>query len=308
MIPLEAPKDGPARFAKSRLDQAVPRSVWYPISPLPARQKPWRVEVELHGLRGTVSDAAPTRCEMTEAETGALDVVVSNGLVWACPAECSGQAIQPMELDGFGAGDIVAVNQVTVNADFDQVVLGLVDPAHVPMVHNSWWWRSGDTRKVKTKYYNPSPLGFTASAKDRRHASPLFRLFGFNPDISIEFRLPSLRIERIRHHDNLIANFTFVTPIRPGVQRVYNVMYSTWRWLHIMGPVVRRLGQTFLQQDARILNLIGAGQANDGMLFRGDPDKPSLWYFRLKRELASSQDEGRPFENPIRPQTLTWRT
>ncbi|MGF1626523.1 MAG: hypothetical protein ACFCVH_16700 [Alphaproteobacteria bacterium] len=306
---MEVPKIGvAARVGRPGTEWAVPRAAWYPISPLPSRQKPWRVDVELHGMRATVSGAAPTRCEMADVEHDSLKVAISNGLIWACLADHSDRAILPIDLHGFGARDIVAMNQVTVSADFDQVVLGLVDPAHVPMVHNSWWWRSGDTRKVKTKQYGPSPLGFTASAKDRRHASPLFRLFGLNPDISIEFRLPSLRIERIRHRDNLIANFTFVTPIRPGVQRVYNVMFSTWRWLHMLGPVVRRLGQTFLQQDARILSLIGAGHANDGMLFRGDPDKPSLWYFRLKRELASSQDEGRPFENPIRPQLLTWRT
>jgi phenylpropionate dioxygenase-like ring-hydroxylating dioxygenase large terminal subunit len=223
-------------------------------------------------------------------------------LLWACLAGCEDSALPPADIDGFRARDIVAVNTVTVRTDFDQVVLGLVDPAHVPMVHNSWWWRSAPRRKEKTKFH-------VARAVDAQKSSPVYGMLGGGGEVTIEFRLPCLRIERLSGRRNRVVNFTFVTPLRPGVQRLQNIIFSNIRWLKPLSPVLRSFGQTFLEQDARILNMLAkSGRPADRMLFCGDPDVPSLWYFRLKCEFETSRAERRAFRNPVPERMLKWRT
>ncbi len=44
------------------------------------------------------------------------------------------------------------------------------------------------------------------------------------------------------------------------------------------------------------------------MLFVSDPDVQVAWLLRLKREYLASQAEDRPFVNPVREQTLHWRS
>jgi hypothetical protein len=39
-----------------------------------------------------------------------------------------------------------------------------------------------------------------------------------------------------------------------------------------------------------------------------DADTQAKWYYRLKREWLRAADEGRPFENPVKPCTLRWRS
>jgi len=39
-----------------------------------------------------------------------------------------------------------------------------------------------------------------------------------------------------------------------------------------------------------------------------DPDIQAKWYFRLKQEYARARAEGRPFVNPVKEQTLRWRS
>jgi hypothetical protein len=45
-----------------------------------------------------------------------------------------------------------------------------------------------------------------------------------------------------------------------------------------------------------------------GMLWIDDIDVQAKWYNKLKREWAQSRAEGRPFSNPIHPQSLKWRS
>jgi hypothetical protein len=39
-----------------------------------------------------------------------------------------------------------------------------------------------------------------------------------------------------------------------------------------------------------------------------DADTQAKWYYRLKREYLRARAEGRPFENPVLPRTLEWRS
>ena len=39
-----------------------------------------------------------------------------------------------------------------------------------------------------------------------------------------------------------------------------------------------------------------------------DADTQAKWYYRLKREYLRARAEGRPFENPVQPRILEWRS
>src|SRR5688572_7267437 len=58
------------------------------------------------------------------------------------------------------------VESVVLPANIDHAVIGLIDPAHVTFVHQSWYWRSAKKLKLKEKHFEPTPLGF----KMVRHA------------------------------------------------------------------------------------------------------------------------------------------
>jgi hypothetical protein len=39
-----------------------------------------------------------------------------------------------------------------------------------------------------------------------------------------------------------------------------------------------------------------------------DADIQAKWYYRLKKEWATSRAEGRAFANPVKERTLRWRS
>ena len=47
----------------------------------------------------------------------------------------------------------------------DQGIIGLMDPAHGPFVHQSWYWRSRHSIHEKEKHFEPIPLGFRIESK-----------------------------------------------------------------------------------------------------------------------------------------------
>lgn len=231
------------------------------------------------------------------------------GLVWGCSRPDLDPLPDLVDDDGLDDRHIIARTQCVVRTDYDQAVLGLVDPAHVPMIHNAWWWRSSKRRRLKTKAYEPSPYGFTARACDRFASAPLYKLFGDNVDVSIEFRLPSVRVERTQGDNGRVLNLTTVTPIgfRGAVLR--NVLYSDIPALRIASPLLSTLGRTFLGQDADILRRFHPSVVGDHpRLFVGDPDRPSMWYFAAKSALHRAQSGESVFRNPVKSTRLSWYT
>jgi len=231
------------------------------------------------------------------------------GLVWGCSQPDLDPLPELVADDGLDDRHIIARTRCVVRTDYDQAVLGLVDPAHVPMVHNAWWWRSSKRRRLKTKDYQPSPYGFTARSCDRFTSAPLYKLFGGEVDVSIEFRLPSVRVERTQGENGRILNLTTVTPIgfRGAVLR--NVLYADIPALKFASPLLSVLGQTFLGQDADILRKFHPSVIGDHpRLFVGDPDRPSMWYFAAKSALQKAQSDSAPFRNPVRSTQLNWYT
>lgn len=303
----------PARAApdrsSSRKDRSgAPMGAWYAIAFTREIEKAGQLRRRIHGTPVAVS--LSDRGELS-ATGGGIPWQARRhlGLVWVCARPDLTPNPGFVEDDGFDSRHIIARTQCIVRTDFDQAVLGLVDPAHVPMIHDVWWWRTAKKRRHKTKLYAPSDFGFTATAQDRFVSAPPYKIIGGNVEISIEFRLPCTRVERTVGDRGRILNLTTVTPIGARGVVLRNVLYSDLPALKLLSPLISSLSKVFLGQDGTILKqfhptIVG----NNPRLFVGDPDRPSLFYYKAKEALLRAQDAGGEFVNPVKPTELRWMT
>jgi phenylpropionate dioxygenase-like ring-hydroxylating dioxygenase large terminal subunit len=194
-------------------------------------------------------------------------------------------------------------------SDIDNTVMGLLDPAHIAFVHQSWWWRSPTTLQKVVKTFDPSLHGFTM----RRHALEqqtfFYRLVGDNPEVEISFRLPGIRIEYLATSQNTVCSLTATTPISDAETEVTTLLYTTLPWFPILKPLMLYFMNSFLGQDKEVLRKQGMGLAhNPPITLVGDADAQSRWYYRLKRDLTHATSSGSLFVNPLKTETLSWRS
>ncbi len=191
----------------------------------------------------------------------------------------------------------------------DHAVMGLMDPAHGPFVHASWWWRPARSAHVKEKRFAPSELGFTMLRHRPSSNSRAYRLLGGVPETEIAFRLPGVRIEHIRAGRHQVVSLTALTPVGPSETLVHQAVYWTLPWAAALKPVLAHYVRAFLAQDRDIVAKQQEGLArHPPMRLIDDADTPAKWYLRLKREFARARAEGRPFRNPVPEATLRWRS
>ena len=287
--------------------RGAPRAAWYPV----CRQGRGRGlrRVMLHGQELTVDQSGPSPV-LAGPDAEDWQATAALGMVWVRRVGgVDDAAVPPLPAEDLEPDMVqVCYSVVRVATDYDQAVLGLVDPAHVPMVHNSWWWRSDPVRKVKTKQYTPSPYGFTAVSCDAFASAPVYDLVGQDRSVSIEFRLPSARVETVRSKGFRLCNLTTVTPEVDGRITLRNLIFCNQPLLVPARPVLSWLGRRFLSQDAEILETLDSEADTGRPLFAGPPDQPSLWYYACKRALLAAQGSGAAFDNPVEPSILRWRT
>jgi phenylpropionate dioxygenase-like ring-hydroxylating dioxygenase large terminal subunit len=234
-----------------------------------------------------------------------------NGNIWVYFGADPSAAPAIPALDGFvdTAGPQVA-ESVRFDSTYDHAVIGLMDPGHVPFVHRSWWWRSGRAFAEKTKAFAPSPYGFTMERHATSPNSRAYRLLGAGAmETDIVFTLPGVRVEHTRVGRNWLCNMTAMTPLDGRTIELNNCIYWTMPWLNALRPLLRPFIRTFLGQDRDALGRQQEGLKYDPQLMLvGDADIQARWYYRLKREYRRARAEGRPFENPVKPRTLSWRS
>ncbi|MBY0420958.1 MAG: aromatic ring-hydroxylating dioxygenase subunit alpha [Parvularculaceae bacterium] len=229
------------------------------------------------------------------------------GLVWLYLGEGAPPPAPDIGLPDSARPEIVT--RVSAAAPFDEAVIGLIDPAHTPFVHKQWWWREGAGLKEKVKTFEPTALGFRMPPHRPSSNSRIYRFLGGAPTTEIEFRLPSLRFERVRAGDRTILGVQAVTPTEPGRVDIVNCLFWDLPALSLFKPFLRGMASSFLGQDGAILDAQNANlsRAPHRPLYAGDPDELAKWYLRLKRAWASRAETG-GFVNPIAPATLRWRT
>ena len=212
-------------------------------------------------------------------------------------------------LDRFDGRAPDLVESVRFAGTIDHAVIGLMDPAHGPFVHRAWWWRSRRSIQQKAKAFAPSPFGFTMTRHTPSRNSRAYRLLGGAPETEIIFRLPSIRIEQIRAGKHRVGSLTAITPVDDRVTEINHCIYWNLPWLGILKPVLRHYVRAFLRQDRDIMERQQQGLRFDPPLtLIDDADTQAKWYYRLKREYLRARAEDRPFENPVEPRTLEWRS
>ncbi len=193
----------------------------------------------------------------------------------------------------------------------DHAVIGLMDPAHGPYVHTSWWWRNGSQRnlRVKEKQYEPVPLGFRLVPYDMPVSARPYKLLGNKVSIEIVFELPSIRTEILKGDRNMACAFTAITPIDENQSVLHHSLYWTIPWVGVLKPILRVLTRQFLNQDRSVVIKQQEGLIyNPSLMLIDDADTQAKWYYRLKQEYERSQEENRPFRNPVEARVLRWRS
>ena len=191
----------------------------------------------------------------------------------------------------------------------DHAVIGLMDPAHGPYVHKSWFWRSERTMHEKTKRFGPKPYGFAMLRHEPSSNSPVYRVLGGKPTTEIRFQLPGIRIEDIHIGDQRICGLTSVTPIDRMRTEITHQMFWSYRILDVLKPALRPFAHLFLKQDRDVVAQQQRGLKYDpNLMLINDADMQAKWYFRLKKLYSEWEQQEAPFANPIKETTLSWRS
>jgi phenylpropionate dioxygenase-like ring-hydroxylating dioxygenase large terminal subunit len=193
----------------------------------------------------------------------------------------------------------------------DQGIIGLMDPAHGPFVHQSWYWRSRHSIHEKEKKFEPIPNGFRMSPHTPSSNSAPYRMLqkytGEPVTTTIDFVLPNIRTEEIRSGKLWFSSRATVTPVRRDLCRFDFV--AAWNLL-LPVTIFRVFGKRFLRQDQETMILQAEGlKHNPRLMLIDDADRPAKWYFGLKANLLESRRTGAPMVHPMAGlETLHWRS
>ena len=202
--------------------------------------------------------------------------------------------------------------------NIDHGIIGLMDPAHGPFVHQAWWWRSRASIHEKEKRIEPIENGFRMTAHQPSANSAPYKLLGVYGEpitTTIDFVLPNRRYEIIRCGEKWFASLTTVTPTtenhcRIDVCAAWNVFLN----VPFLTPIAKFFGNRFVRQDQETMIQQAEGlKHNPSLMLIDDADRPAKWYFALKQaRLAAAEGGAQVAHPPVHPMsgpvTLRWRS
>ena len=279
------------------------------------------VECPYHGWRFGADGACTAIPSLTGEQ--ALDVsrirvrrypvAESQGLVFVWMSGETRGAAEPDQpppvFPGVVGGAPKLVDRMAFDAHIDHAVVGLMDPAHGPYVHQQWWWRSAKSQHEKAKRFEPREAGFAMVRHAPSKNSRAYAVLGGEPLTEISFRLPGLRWEHVTVGRRQVLSLTCLTPVSETKTRITQIIWSDHPAFVLLRPLVAAGARAFLRQDGAMVNLQNQGLKYDpSLMWVDDADRQAKWYQQLKREWAASRREGRAFINPVEPATLKWRS
>jgi phenylpropionate dioxygenase-like ring-hydroxylating dioxygenase large terminal subunit len=252
------------------------QNLWYVLMPSRRLKSEDHIRQELFDRDIVLWRASDGRPRLTTADSIGAGISPAEipcreqqGLIWVY---CGVHAARgPTELPFSSSALPQVVESVDLPCDFDNAVYGLLDPAHVPYVHRSKWWKPRHRLREKTKTYVPHPHGFTMVGHSATQGEWSYRLLGKNAATEIDFELPGLRVEKIRGARGSVCSVTSLLPL-----------------------------SLTLQQDGL--------RHSPKQILIDDADKLMKWYLLLKKAWLASSESGQPFVNPVKGETLRWRT
>ncbi|MCI4661943.1 MAG: aromatic ring-hydroxylating dioxygenase subunit alpha [Neomegalonema sp.] len=247
--------------------------------------------------------------EIGKIRCGAYPCVEQQGMIWIFFGEKGEAPGSPPKMPYF---DRAPDGYVTMpfECSTDHAAFGLMDPTHAAFVHTSWWFKKDATKlREKEKHFEPCELGW----RMKRHKVPArniaYRPIGKNIETQITYRLPGFRIEEIVSDTHQVVSVTVITPIDEGRTQITQYIWWSMGWAFVLKPLVRRLGRIFIEQDRDVVQQQREGLVHKPRLMLiNDADTQARWWMRLKDEWFAHRAEDRPFANPLREQTLRWRS
>ena len=215
------------------------------------------------------------------------------------------------ELEKFSSRFKITRLECELPSHIDHGIIGLMDPAHGPFVHQSWFWRSKTSIHEKAKQFEPIPNGFRMSPHQPSANSAPYKLLakmtGETVTTTIDFVLPNIRTEIDRSGKLWFSSRATVTPVRRDLCRIDFV--AAWN-LPVPVSIFRVFAKIFLRQDQETMIQQSEGlKQNPRLMLIDDADRPAKWYFALKQNLIESRRSGLPMEHPMDgPVTLHWRS
>ena len=193
----------------------------------------------------------------------------------------------------------------------DHAVIGLMDPAHGPFVHTSWWWRSRKSIHEKQKRFGPSWLGLHNAERHKPSSNSFaYKILGGTPETEIAFQLPAAFASRISAPASTSSGgLTAVTPINDTETEITHAIYTTTGWLKLIAPIIRVFARRFLNQDRDVVVKQQDGlKYEKNLLLIRDSDVQARWYQQVKNEFIRAKEESRDFVNPVKETILKWRS
>jgi phenylpropionate dioxygenase-like ring-hydroxylating dioxygenase large terminal subunit len=202
------------------------------------------------------------------------------------------------------------VETVTLPTNIDHAVIGLIDPAHVTFVHQSWFWRSAKNLKLKEKNFVPVDLGFKMVRHKPSSNSKGYSVLKGGTSTEINFQLPGNRYEHIQVGEkNEIISITILTPIDENNTELNHIFYTSLTIANVLWAPLKRLGKKFIGQDLGVFMKLREGlDTNPTIMLLGEPDTQAKWYYESKKQWNVSLENKTPFVNSLKPAVLHWIT
>jgi phenylpropionate dioxygenase-like ring-hydroxylating dioxygenase large terminal subunit len=281
----------------------------------------WQFDVHTGQCRTIPSLTADSKLKCERIYAGSFPCQERDGYIWAFMANAEGRAaaqdlLPPApELPTLSPRYQIAHLAADLPCSVDHGIIGLMDPAHGPFVHQAWWWRSRRSIRDKAKQFEPIPNGFRMSPHAPSANSAPYKLLklitGEPATTTIDFVLPNQRFEQIRAGRYWLSSRTTVTPVRRDLCRLdFVAAWNILPWFPIVSLIIHILGPRFIRQDSEVIKKQSLGLAHeDRMMLVDDADRQARWYFELKASYLESQRTGEPLRHPVSgPVTLRWRS
>jgi phenylpropionate dioxygenase-like ring-hydroxylating dioxygenase large terminal subunit len=280
----------------------------------------WQFDARTGQCRAIPSLTADSKLKCERIYAGGFPCEERDGYVWLFMTDKEGRARPGTPPPGamlptFSPRYQTAQLWADLPCGMDQAIIGLMDPAHGPFVHQAWWWRTRRSIREKAKQFEPIPNGFRMSPHSPSANSAPYQILklitGEPATTMIDFVLPNQRFEQIRAGRYWLSSRTTVTPVRANLCRLdFCAAWNILPWLPIVPFILHVLGPKFIRQDTEVIKKQSLGlNYEDRMMLVDDADRQARWYFELKTAHLESKRTGEPMRHPLAgPVTLSWRS
>jgi phenylpropionate dioxygenase-like ring-hydroxylating dioxygenase large terminal subunit len=280
----------------------------------------WKFDAHTGQCRVIPSLTADSKLKCERIYAGSFPCEERDGYIWVFMSNPEGRAPAEApppapELPTFSPKYQIAHLWADLPCSVDQAIIGLMDPAHGPFVHQAWWWRSRHSIRDKAKQFEPIPDGFRMSAHSPSANSAPYKILklitGEPATTTIDFVLPNQRFEQIRAGRHWLSSRTTVTPVRAELCRLdFCAAWNILPWVPIVPLIINVLGPRFINQDTEVIKKQSLGlQYEDRMMLVDDADRQARWYFELKAAHLESKQTGEAMRHPVPGVvTLRWRS